>query len=267
MQPLIDGDVILYELGFAAEASWKKGEEAREDFPPFDYVSELVDMRIGNICAMAGGTVPPKFYFTGKTNFRNEIAKKRGYKDRASNKPSHYHNIKAYIKGKWEWEQQEGLEADDLMAIEQTKRPLETIICTRDKDLRQVPGWHFGWELGKQPQFGPSLVDELGYVVLEKVGTVSKLRGTGTLFFYGQCLVGDSVDTVPGLPGYGPVKAFKLLHNCLDTTEAFKRVLEVYRAFYGASAEQELLEQGQLLWMVRETVDNKPMMWGFPDVL
>lgn len=286
MQPLLDGDVILYELGFAAETGWQKGGEtgAPSSPPPFDYVADLVDNRVGNICALANATRPPIFYFTGKTNFRTELAKKRKYKERPSNKPFHYYNIKAYIKGKWEWHQQEGLEADDLMAIEQTRsssiingNPLysgptvETIICTRDKDLRSVPGWHYGWELHNQPQFGPTNVDELGYVVLESKtnakGIVShKLRGTGSLFFYGQCLVGDSVDTVPGLNNYGPVKAFKLLSECPSTDEAFNRVLEAYRGVYGASAEKELLEQGQLLWMTRELdAEGKPVLWQLPE--
>lgn len=280
MQPLVDGDVILYEIGFAAESGWK-GEQP----PPFDYVAELVDMRIANMCAIIEATRPPIFYFTGKTNFRTAIAKNRPYKERLSNKPYHYKNIKAYIKGKWEWHQQEGLEADDLMSIEQTRvsellegNPLysgpsvTTIICTRDKDLRQVPGWHYGWELGNQPQFGPTLVDELGYLALERKvspkGIVTnKLRGTGSLFFYGQCLVGDSVDTVPGLDGCGPVKAFKMLSECPTIDEAFKRVLEAYRALYGDDAEAMLLEQGQLLWMTRElNEEGQPVLWQLPNL-
>ena len=44
MQPLLDADVLLYEIGFAAETGWKG-----ESNPPFDYVSELLDNRIGNI--------------------------------------------------------------------------------------------------------------------------------------------------------------------------------------------------------------------------
>lgn len=214
---------------------------------------------------MVEATQPPIFFFTGKKNFRTEIAKARQYKERASNKPFHYHNIKAYIKGKYEYHQQEPLEADDLLAIEQTKRGLETIICTRDKDLRAVPGWHYGWELGNQPQYGPKLVEGIGEIRLSN--DRKSIKGEGLLFFYSQCLTGDSVDTVPGLPRFGPVKAFQLLTGCPDEFTAFSRVRKVYSDFYDELGDAALLEQGQLLWMVREIDENGgPVLWKFPAV-
>lgn len=259
MQPLIDADIFLYEIGFAAEAGWKS-----PGFPTFDYVADLLDSRIANICAVVEATEEPILYLTGHGNFREQIAKRRVYKDRAGNKPWHYKNIKAYMKSKYRVIVSEGMEADDLMSIEATRRPGEVIICTRDKDLRSVPGWHYGWEVGNQPQFGPELVTELGWLRLSP--NRKKLSGTGLLFFYAQCLLGDSVDTVPGLPSYGPVKAFETLSECQTTEEAFKRVLEAYRGVYEASTEEELLEQGRLLWMTRElNEDGSPKLWRFPD--
>lgn len=259
MQPLIDGDVILYEIGYASEAGWQS-----PGFPSFDYVAEVLDNRIGNICAMVEATQPPIFYFTGKTNFRTEIAKLRPYKERDSVKPFHYKNIKAYIKGKYEWHEREGMEADDLLSIEQSRRGHETIICTRDKDLRQVPGWHYGWELGNQPQFGPQLVDDVGGIRLSE--NRKSIKGFGSLFFYSQCLTGDSVDTVPGLKGCGPVKAYEMLSGCPTIQEAFKRVLEAYRGVYGDDGDAYLLEQGQLLYMTRELdEEGNPKLWEFPN--
>jgi len=261
MQPLVDGDILLYEVGFAAEAGWQQ-----PGFPHFDYVAELLDSRIENLCAITEATEPPIFFFTGKSNFRTEIAKTRPYKERPSLKPFHYKNIKAYIKGKYVYMERNGLEADDLMAIEQTKAlamDRQTIICSRDKDLRAVPGWHYGWELGNQPQFGPELVSELGWIRL--ANDRKSIKGTGILFFYGQCLTGDPVDTIPGLDGCGPVKAFQILEGCPTSLEAFKRVLEAYRAVLGPLAEERLLEMGQLLWMTREiTPERKPVLWQFP---
>src|SRR5574343_110769 len=181
MQPLVDADVLAYEIGFAAEAGWQG-----EDVPSFDYAAELLHLKIDNICGAVGATAPPILFLTGKTNFRTQIACRQPYKDRPSNKPYHYYNLRAYMKGNWDVRIQEGLEADDLMAIEQTKRPGETIICTRDKDLRAVPGWQYGWELGNQPQFGPELVDSLGWIKLSP--DKKSIKGTGLRFFYAQCL-------------------------------------------------------------------------------
>lgn len=259
-QPLLDADILCYEIGFAAEAGWEG-----EGFPPFDYVAELLDNRIANICGIVEATEPPILFLTGKTNFRFAIAKRQPYKTRPSNKPWHYKNIKAYIKGKYDYRESEGMEADDLMAIEQTRRGLETIICSRDKDLRSVPGWQYGWELGKQPQFGPLLVDERGTIRLSD--DRSKIVGYGELFFYAQCLTGDSVDSIPGLGNRtGAVKAMSILDGCVALEDAFKRVQEAYKGVYGDRGDEELLEQGRLLWMTRTLhEDGLPVLWEIPN--
>jgi len=215
---------------------------------------------------MVGATEKPILFLTGATNFRTEIAKFRPYKQRNSLKPWHYKNIKAYIKGKYEHSIVEGLEADDLMGIAQTealRKEVPTVICSRDKDLRAVPGWHYGWELGRQPQYGPKFVQGLGELRLSD--DRKSVKGEGLLFFYSQCLTGDSVDTVPGLLGCGPVNAFNLLSTCQSEYEAFNRVLEAYRTLHGGLAEDMLLEQGRLLWMTRELdAEGKPILWQFP---
>lgn len=259
MQPLIDGDVLRYEVGFAAEAGWQQA-----GFPPFDFVAELLDMRIANICAITQATQPPILYLTGKENFRYGIARRTPYKERVGHKPWHYKNLTAYMYGKYDVRIQEGLEADDLMSIEQTSRPGETIICTRDKDLRAVPGWHYGWELGNQPSFGPCKVESFGEIRLSN--DRKSIKGEGLVFFYSQCLTGDRVDSIPGLGGCGPVKAFEILSNTKTPEEAFKAVLEAYRDVHGWDAEKELLEQARLLHMTRELhPDGSPVLWEFPN--
>lgn len=269
MQPLVDADVLRYEVGFASETGWQS-----EGLPPFDYVAALLDERINNICAIVGATAPPILYLTGKGNFRSEIAKRQPYKTRPSIKPFHFYNITAYMRSKYDTITSEGMEADDLMAIEQTRRirlasrdlaDTESIICSRDKDLRGVPGYFYSWELGAQPSFGPELITETGWIRLSADG--KKLNGVGGMFFYAQCLMGDPTDSIPGIPKIGPAKAFKILQATTTLPEAYKAVLEAYRAVYGASAEDELLEQGRLLHMTRELhPDGKPILWELPNV-
>lgn len=258
MQPLVDADVLIYEAGFAVEAGWK-AEGHEEGFPPFDRAADSIDMRIANICAMVEATEEPILYLTGHGNFRNEIATTEAYKQRAGAKPFHFKNLRAYVKGKYETITSVGMEADDVMALEQTRRPKATIICTRDKDLRAVPGWHYGWELANQPQFGPELVDVLGRLKLSD--NRKKLIGTGLMFFYGQCLTGDTVDSIPGLGGKcGPVKAYGILEGADSHKELFTRVLNAYVKLYGREqGEARLLEQGRLLHMTRYLDE-----WGYP---
>lgn len=223
----------------------------------------MFELKIQNICGVVGATAPPILFLTGKHNFRDQLATRQKYKDRPSNKPWHYNNIKAYIKGMYDYRMQDGLEADDLMAIEQTRRPTETIICTRDKDLRAIPGWHYGWELGNQPSFGPEKVSDIGYVRL--ANDRKSIKGTGLLFFYSQCLTGDRVDSIKGVDGCGPVRAFEILSNTQTPNEAFQAVREAYRDVYGDDGDRFLLESGRLLWMTRELhEDGSPVLWEFP---
>lgn len=269
MIALIDGDILLYEIGFAAEANWKhmKAQTHPEYegpfIPPFEVAEEILDRRIGNIMGVTGAT-SAIFFFTGKSNFRYSIARRKPYKERAGNKPFHYYNLKAYIKGKYEYREIEGLEADDLLAIEQASRGYseETIICSRDKDVAQVRGWFYSWELGQQAQFGP--INIQGYGSLEVSEDGKKIRGTGDKFFLFQCLTGDGVDTVPGLPKCGRVKALKILQATQTYEEGLEAVREAYRAFYGGvlNGDAELVEQARLLWMIRElNEDGSPKIW------
>ena len=263
MKPLVDADILAYEIGFAAEAAYKENG----GIPPFSYVEEMLEMRINNILGAVGATEPATFYFTGGNNFRYHIAKRQPYKDRPSLKPWHYKNIKTHMMCVYDCIVTDGIEADDAIGIAQTKaleEGYDTIICTRDKDLRAIPGWHYGWELGNQPSFGPRLVDAFGQISLSN--DRKSLKGEGLVFFYSQCLTGDRVDSIPGLGGIGPVKAFEILKDTKTPDEAFKAVLESYRAVYGDAAEEELLEQGRLLWMTRElNEDGSPVLWKLPN--
>jgi len=244
----------------------------------------MLEGRIEEICSKIeqhfGKCKPPILFLTGKGNFREEIALKKKYKgNRTKPKPFHYNNIKTYLLFKYDCEVAEGCEADDLLCITQCcsttfSRELNTegyfdvhhhtIICTRDKDLRQCPGWHFGWELGKQPQYGPVFIDELGSLSLSE--NKKEIKGTGWKFFFAQLIVGDKTDNIPGLPGNGPVKAYETLSELQTYGEMEKAVIEAYRAFYGVSWKEELLEQAALVYMIRERdEDGNLIMWELSD--
>lgn len=184
------------------------------------------------------------------------------------NKPFHYYNIRAYIQHHYDWKCVEGLEADDLMAIEQTKcndeyYGLRTIICTRDKDCYAVEGLLYGWEIGRQPARGPMLVTSLGEIQLNQKR--NKIIGSGGLFFYSQCLTGDTVDTIPGLPGCGPVKAFEALSQAKCLEDAYNLVLGMYTKVYGDRALECLTEQARLLYMTRVLIHSKILLWNPPN--
>lgn len=263
MQPLIDGDILLYEIGFATQKKTETGEILPA---PVEEVNQLVDNRIKEICAAVYATESPIIYLTGVGNFRIEIAKQRAYKgNRKQLKPFHYKYIKAYLQSQWNAIIVDGMEADDALCIEQTSRigQRDTIICSRDKDLKQCPGFHYTWECGKQGSWGPAWVDHKG--VLELRGP-KKLIGTGALFFYSQLLTGDATDTYDGLPGCGPIRAHSILEGAETEIDMFQRVLAAYEQKVGPDALSMVTEQAHLAWMVRERNEDGTLVhWRAPE--
>lgn len=223
----------------------------------------MVDERIRNIVDGAEGEGAPFLFFTGTSNYRNHIAVTQPYKERLSERPFHYKNVKVHLQSLYPYQQVEGLEADDLLGIALTKNPEKYICATRDKDLRQVAGHHYGWELMNQPAFGPRHIDEFGWIELSSKR--DKIIGGGDKFLYSQIITGDTVDTIPGIPKHGPVKAFKLLEACTTPEGCEQAVLEAYKGFYGEGGKARMLETARLVHLTRRTRNNYQdvLLWNF----
>lgn len=276
MQPLIDGDILVYEVAFAGQYTEEGSDEIQ--LHSFDYVASVMDDKIAQICDAVWATEEPIVYLTGSSNFRHDIAKTKPYKGtRKKEKPFHYKNLRAYLKHKYNVVEVEGLEADDLMVIEQTKRlhKLDTVICSRDKDLRIGEGMHFGWETGVSPQFGPLRVSRLGDLRFdmrtklnkagEEVEYVHSVKGEGLKFFYAQLIMGDAVDNIPGLPRGGKETVKAVLEGLETEQELFEAVKGLYIRRFEDDWEEHMLEMGSLLWMVNELdEEGKPVMWEVP---
>lgn len=273
MKPLIDSDVLRYEIGYCAHYKDDDGEPKIRDF---DFVAGLLDAKVELICEMVMATKKPVLYLTGdaklykrmkregykvpkkfKPNFREKVAISKPYKGtRKSEKPFHFDNLTAYLLANYKVKVAWGMEADDLMSIDQVASKKDTVICSRDKDLKITQGWHFSWECGKQPQWGPEEVDEIGEIELTSKG----IKGTGLSFFYSQMLTGDTVDNIGGCKGVGPAGAFKALEGCSTEAELYSAVAELYEAKYGEDWKTYYKEQANLLWMVQELdIHGKPV--------
>lgn len=281
MKALIDGDILAYECAF--------GSQDREtgEIYHFQTVSDRIDQKLLDICDACGAD-EYQLYLTGTGNFREEIAVTKPYKgNRNQEKPFHLKNARAYLESLGAIVV-DGMEADDVLSVEQTlanhantggkliKRFADTVIATRDKDLRQVPGWHYGWENGKQPEYALRWVDELGEIELTEGNKKKEVKGNGLKFFYAQLITGDPTDNIPGLRLGGAVKAFNALADCTSEEELYLATRELYKEraikdnpqlgeALDAFVDAQLLEQGRLLWMVRELdEEGNPVMWELP---
>jgi len=106
-------------------------------------------------------------------------------------------------------------EADDVMGIISTTNRGECVICTIDKDLDTVPGFHYRWH---HPEWGVFKIDP-------KVAARA-LRV--------QILAGDPTDGFKGLPRIGPKKAAAMVDS-----EDFESVRKCYQEFPGFATVEE----------------------------
>jgi hypothetical protein len=129
----------------------------------------------------------------------------------------------------------ENEEADDSVGIASTEG--NYWIVHVDKDLDQLPGWHY------------NPVKDEEYYVTEFEGLYS---------FYKQILTGDRVDNIEGIRGIGPVKADKILKDCTTEEELYAACIKAYDG-----NTDRVLENGKLLWLRREI----NQMWQPPSSL
>jgi 5'-3' exonuclease len=252
---VIDADLWTYDVAFAAE---------RKDLTlPFSYCIDLIDTRLHELKETLHCD-EFTMYLTGSGNFRHDIAKADVYKgNRNQPRPKYYQNIRDYLVVQYNAQVINGMEADDALAMELTEHGEGVICVSRDKDLRQVPGWHYSYSVGNQLPFGPHKYDYLGELNLFKMKSGNKITGGGLKFFYSQVLTGDTVDNYKGIKGTGPVTTYKLLSDCESDYELLRVSLQEYHRKHAENAAEAFLEQADLAWMVREVrEDGSPVLYS-----
>jgi len=216
---LVDGDLIVYRVGFTTQE-----ESSTVACFRANTLIETIVQRFNT------DTVEVEVFLTAEndeTSFRRLVYPE--YKaNRKAPKPLHYHVIRDYLEVDWNAKIVKKIEADDAMAISQINANSQgesSIICSIDKDLLQIPGEHYNF-------------------VKDELKTVSKIEGLK--HFYTQMLVGDSADNIKGVPKIGPVKAGRILAGDLAEEEMF----EIVRDQYQSGEEMDM--NGQCLWIIRK---------------
>lgn len=318
---LIDGDIIKYRIGFAAETMLYKLYVPYEFVPghnpsvPFtfegkkamnEWIAKAVqDHKLDeDVIYFESSVVPDKvenalhsakltieriikgsgchraiIYISGKGNYRDDIATTRVYKGnrKDARKPYHYQSLHDYMVQYYDTHVVDGIEADDAMGIHQygdlsrllpdnevRKRKSKTVICTLDKDLDVIPGWHYNWV-----KEGKTGVQGMLYWVSEEEAMYN---------FYRQAITGDSTDNIEGIYRVGPVAARNLLREAKSEQEAYDIALGAYEKWISGwkdkpenvkeVARDRLHETATLVWILRthEEKGKCPFEMGYYDV-
>lgn len=221
MLALIDHDLVVFRSAASAE---------KDGFGIAKYRAEqLLDTLMEKTKA-----TEYRAFISSKSNFRKDILP--SYKaNRTAPKPKHLKALQDYALEHMNAElARDGLEADDELAINQTD---DTIIVSLDKDLLQVAGKHFSWEISGKNWTRPDTF-------------VTQTELEGLRLFFEQCIKGDTADNIKGIKGLGNKKAKNLLGSCENPEEMFIIVQDLY------ADDERLIQNGSCLWMKRFLEDN-----------
>lgn len=218
-------DIVLYRVGFSCE---KRRELIATEEIALARCDELMQRILDSVSAVSYTA-----YLTGGENYRlmyNPLYKAN--RDGAD-KPHYYQLLRDYLVNEWKAIITDGIEADDALAIDQMAED-NTVVCSTDKDLLQIPGHHYNF-----------VRDEYTFVTPDE----------GLKNFYKQFLLGDTVDNIEGIYGYGPVKAGRVVNPCDSELEMFESVQSIYYD------DARMLMNGRCLWLQR----YPGQIWQFPE--
>lgn len=235
MRALIDGDIVMYKCGFAAQSKDK------DEIDPLNYCLASVKSMILNTVDKSGASDYAVYISpSDHSNFRYAVATQKPYKgNRTGDRPVYYDDIRTYLLKHQDAVEAVGCEADDYMGMNQTD---DTIICSIDKDMLMIPGKHYNFNK-------------------QTVTVVEELEALKT--FYKQILTGDSADNIPGLNGIGPVKAGQIINELRTEEEMLEAVFNTYKERLGLTDGEIwaiIEENGKLLWIWRKQDD----IWRLP---
>jgi 5'-3' exonuclease len=245
----IDADSLVYAAGF--------GSQGEPESHCFHLLNRSLDSIKRNVPADEYHV-----YITGPGNYRDSVPTYKA--NRTAERPQHYVAAREFLMEHHDAELVVGMEADDAVSIAQTQLGEEHIIVSIDKDLLQVPGWHYSWKRKKNPTM-----------------YVTELHGAWN--FYHQMLAGDAVDNIKGLPwctesvvqkyclsahalrGCGAKSADSVLSGSSSPAQLYEHVKYCYDEYYNETGEDLLELNAHLLWMTRELDhEQNPVPWSPP---
>ena len=189
MKALIDADYTVYKSCAGAEEDIDWGDDVITVVSRFSEALRNVERDLTKIKNEFMWDVPELIlFFSDSENFRKKIYPDyKGHRNRK--KPCGYRKVITELSNRYEVIKLPTLEADDALGIYATANP-GNIVCSPDKDLRQIPG---------------KLYD------MKELTTIDPIEGAKWHLI--QTLAGDQTDGYSGVPGIGIKRAVALFEE------------------------------------------------------
>ncbi len=183
-----------------------------------------------------------RLFIGGAENFRYKIDP--NYKANRSDKPrpEWLQPVREFLVTEWKAEISDGIETDDNVGIAYNDAFEDAVICSYDKDLRQIPGNHFNFKTGVFDIVSPR---------------------DGLLNFYTQLILGDKSDNIGGYDGKMRQKVPQFLNPVMDRLHACSTERDMYELVESIYelGEEALHRNAQLLYIQRKVDDS----WSVPN--
>ena len=221
MRALIDGDIIAFH-----------GSAGKEEDGQHQLALWQCDQLIKRVIEDTQSE-DYQIFISGDENFRIQLYPEYKANRKGKPRPRYVEDCKAFFVEEHGARVTFGYEADDALGIALTGEP-DTILCSVDKDLKQVPGDHYNWSNR-----------EFDHITPER----------GWYNFYSQVLIGDPGDNVPGCPKVGKVRAHALLWDVQNDT---KRMHELAKEAYlkNGKTEADFDLTCRLIYVLRHETDE-----------
>jgi hypothetical protein len=236
---IVDMDPLIYRAGFSVEKI-NKDMDIIEIEPLqnaiYNLDSMMKKMRREISTTIAG--IPFLTYLTASgdpTNFRFEVFPNYKENRKTARRPIYYTELRDRAIEYWGATFVTGQEADDTCAIAQIANHYQgrnSIICSIDKDFKNVAGWHYNYVTGR-------------FIYIDEI---QALRNK-----YLQILGGDTSDGIPRIvKGWRQKKVEKALEKALTEPEMYEIIkTEITRL----STEQQ-----EIVWINPDKNEHKEIV-------
>jgi 5'-3' exonuclease len=246
---LIDGDILVYKLGFAAEKNIDWGDGVHTLSADEGEVRAGVDRTISQLKEeLHAASVVVALTCHDTPNFRKEFYP--DYKaQRTARKPLCWLAVRNHLIKMHGARIKPNLEADDVIGILATipSTGQDRIVVSIDKDFKSVPCKYYNMKSKQLMNITETQADRM---------------------FMQQTLTGDTIDNFKGIPGVGPKTASKILDFAPNLPSMWAAVVQAYKN-HGLSAE-EALTQARCARILRATdydsPSKKPILWNPPQI-
>lgn len=246
---LIDGDILVYKLGFAVEKNIDWGGGIHTLSADEGEVRTAVDRTISQLKEeLDAASVVVALTCHDTSNFRKEFFP--DYKaQRTARKPLCWLAVRNHLLKVYSARIKPNLEADDVIGILATipNTGQDRIIVSIDKDFMTIPGKFYNMKKGTMRQISEFQADRM---------------------FMQQVLTGDTIDNFKGIPGVGPKTAAKILEFAQTIPAMWSVVVQAYKN-HGLTQDDALI-QARCARILRfsdyDSVNQKPVLWVPPSV-